>query len=50
MHIGNFQSITSSQKQALTSFLYVYLWASIRINRLFLLKIEPNDEFFGIAS
>ena len=37
------------EKQAPSLFPYVYLWASIRVNRLFLLKIEINDEFFGIV-
>lgn len=50
MHIGNFQFIRFSQKQAPSAFLYVYLWVSIRGNRLFSLRIEIDGEFCRIIS
>ena len=50
MRIGNFQSIRFSQKQTTSPFLHAYSWVLTRVNQLFLLKIEINDEFFGIIS
>lgn len=41
--------LQSSEKQAPSMFSYVYMWASTRVDRRFLLlKIEINDELFLI--